>query len=73
MAVVFVAYLVLFAWRLCIVALLCLMCLVVLGGGNFAPLLADKSALRIYQFVRVHLARPSEAGQILLKHASLSL
>ncbi len=44
-----------------------------LGGGNFAPLLTDKSALRIYQFVRGHLARPSEAGQILLKHASLSL
>ncbi len=37
----FVACLVLFAWRLCISALQCLVCLIV--GGNYAPLLADKS------------------------------
>ncbi len=52
----FVVCLVLFAWGLCIAALLCLVCLwAQLPVGNLAPLPADKSDWRIHQFVRVHI------------------
>ena len=49
----FVACFVLFAWRLCVAALLCLVCLIV--GERFRTITCRQIRWHIHQFVRVHI------------------